>query len=436
MTQLDFSGDPPPFGHPMLKYFAFDPNYVNLNHGSYGSLPLPVLAACNKLTLQVESNPDLFVRVKQTELITKCRAQISKFVGANMNEIVLVRNASHGLNTIMRSFEWNAGDVIVTCNTTYDAMQGLARFLHDGPGHPEVSQFVIQWPTSHAAIIARYRAHLESIPRHAGQKIVAIIDSITSVPGALMPWQKLVQVCKEAGVYSVIDGAHSIGQEMNIDLSKADPDFWVSNCHKWLFAQRGCAIMFVAERNQGIVKSSFPTSKLYVSPQDRTFPGESFIEQYNWNGTINFVPPLSITAALEFREWLGGETMINAYCHDMAVRGGAYLASFFGTRVMDHTGEFTCNMVNVQIPLPSDVLPSDEINDIFYHKMLAPTNRKTKVSAGIFHHNGAWWTRCSAQIWTELSDFALLGSVLKEVCAEVVHELGLNQNAGWSNEDR
>jgi kynureninase len=193
--------------------------------------------------------------------------------------------------------------LVFTGNTTYDAMQGLARFLHDGPGHPEVSQFVIQWPTSHAAIIARYRAHLQSIPRHAGQKIVAIIDSITSVPGALMPWQALVQVCKEAGVYSVIDGAHSIGQEMNIDLSKADPDFWVSNCHKWLFAQRGCAIMFVAERlirilsrgrlcasqrfgrNQGIVKSSFPTSKLYVSPQDRTFPGESFIEQYNCSST-------------------------------------------------------------------------------------------------------------------------------------------------------
>lgn len=34
MTQLEFQGDPPPFGHSMLKYFAFDPNYVNLNHGS------------------------------------------------------------------------------------------------------------------------------------------------------------------------------------------------------------------------------------------------------------------------------------------------------------------------------------------------------------------------------------------------------------------
>ncbi|KAJ7745880.1 pyridoxal phosphate-dependent transferase [Mycena maculata] len=431
MTQLDLDGGPPPFGHPMLKYFAFDPDYVNLNHGSYGSLPLPVLAACNKLTMRVESNPDLFVRVQQTELITECRAQIAKFVGAKMNEIVLVRNTSHGINTIMRSFEWNRGDIIVTCSTTYDAMVGLARFLHDGPTHPDISQFVIQWPTSHTAIVAGYRAHLRSIPRHTGQKVVAMIDSITSVPGALMPWQALVQISKEEGVYSVIDGAHSIGQEMNINLGKADPDFWVSNCHKWLFAKRGCAVMFVAERNQGIVKSSFPTSKLYISPADRSFPGESFIEQYNWNGTIDFVPPLSITAgtylhlvhtALKFRAWLGGEEAINKYCHDMAVRGGAHLASLFGTRVMDETGEFTLNMVNVQIPLPPSVQATDAIDDLFYQKMLAPTNRKTKVSAGIFYHNSTWWTRCSAQIWTELADFEVLGSVLAEVCREVMHE--------------
>ncbi|KAJ6492811.1 PLP-dependent transferase [Mycena vitilis] len=422
MTQLDLRGDPPPFGHPMLKYFAFDADYVNLNHGSYGSLPLPVLSACNKLTMQVESNPDLFVKMDQTNLITKCRAQVARFVGAKTDEIVLVRNASHGLNIIMRSFEWNAGDVIVEFSSTYDAMQGLSRFLHDRPGHPDVSKFVIQWPTSHAAIISGFRAHLQSIPRHTGQKVVAMIDSITSTPGALMPWKALVQICKDHGVYSVIDGAHSIGQEMNIDLGKADPDFWVSNCHKWLYGKRGCSVMFVAERNQGIVKSSFPTSKVYVSPGDRTFPAESFIEQYNWNGTIDFVPPLSIPAALAFREWLGGEKKINQYCHDMAVRGGAHLAAILGTRVLDETGELTLNMVNVQIPLPQSVQAFDTIVSLFDQKMLAPTNRTTKASARVFWHNGAWWARCSAQIWTELSDFEVLGSVLSEVCKEVVQE--------------
>lgn len=26
--------EPPPFGHPLLEYFSFNPGYVNLNNGS------------------------------------------------------------------------------------------------------------------------------------------------------------------------------------------------------------------------------------------------------------------------------------------------------------------------------------------------------------------------------------------------------------------
>jgi hercynylcysteine S-oxide lyase len=90
----------------------------------------------------------------------------------------------------------------------------------------------LQFPTTHASIVSRFRAHLRSLPRPNGktqeQKIVAVIDSIVSNPGVLMPWKEMVQVCKEEHVWSVIDAAHSIGQELDIDLGKAQPDFWVS----------------------------------------------------------------------------------------------------------------------------------------------------------------------------------------------------------------
>lgn len=49
-------------------------------------------------------------------------------------------------------------------------------------------------------------------------RFVAVIDSITSVPGVLLPWQEMVKVCKEEGVWSVIDAAHSIGQEVRCGL--------------------------------------------------------------------------------------------------------------------------------------------------------------------------------------------------------------------------
>ena len=45
-------------------------------------------------------------------------------------------------------------------------------------------------------------------------KFVAVIDSIVSNPGARLPWKEIVRVCREEGLWTVIDGAHSIGQEV------------------------------------------------------------------------------------------------------------------------------------------------------------------------------------------------------------------------------
>ena len=55
-----------------------------------------------------------------------------------------------------------------------------------------------------------------------------MIDAIISLPGILLPWQEMCRVCKEEGVISVVDAAHSIGQEQHINLKDADPDFWIS----------------------------------------------------------------------------------------------------------------------------------------------------------------------------------------------------------------
>ena len=124
----------------------------------------------------------------------------------------------------------------------------------------------MEFPTTSAKILEGFRAHLRSVPRFPGQKVVSVIDSIVSNPGVLLPWKAMAQICKEEGVLSVIDAAHSIGQEFEINLKQSDPDFWVSvsdnlllravllahayrqNCHKWLYAKRGCAVLYVPKR--------------------------------------------------------------------------------------------------------------------------------------------------------------------------------------------
>lgn len=56
-------------------------------------------------------------------------------------------------------------------------------------------------------------------------------------------------------------------------------------------------------------------------------------------------------AALDFRQWLGGEAKINGYCHALALAGGKRMAEILGTEVMHgkDEDELTLNMVCLKI---------------------------------------------------------------------------------------
>lgn len=84
------------------------------------------------------------------------------------------------------------------------------------------------FPSTHAAILDDFRAHLQALPRKPGQKVLAIIDSIVSNPGCVLPWEQMIQICKEENILSLVDAAHSIGQQVGLNLDKTGPDFWVS----------------------------------------------------------------------------------------------------------------------------------------------------------------------------------------------------------------
>ena len=62
------------------------------------------------------------------------------------------------------------------------------------------------------------------------KKRVAVIDSIISNPGMLLPWREMVQTCKDEGVWSAIDAAHSISQKSIWIWKKITPGSrqWVS----------------------------------------------------------------------------------------------------------------------------------------------------------------------------------------------------------------
>jgi hercynylcysteine S-oxide lyase len=103
--------------------------------------------------------------------------------------------------------------------------------------------------------------------------------------------------------------------------------------------------------------------------------------------------------ALDFRQWLGGEEKISRYCRSLALSGGRLLSQLLGTPLLDPTGEFTLNMVNVGLPLAQNTPDNAITHGLLLHNLLEVWH----VSALIFRHNGRWWVRVSAQIWNEVN---------------------------------
>ncbi|KAG6811654.1 hypothetical protein H0H92_006416 [Tricholoma furcatifolium] len=428
---MTYPGSPPSFGHQTRdSEFAFKPGFLNLNGGSFGAAPKKVLDYVRTVTDEIEQNPDYFYRLGYQERLREVREKMATYIGARSEEVVIVGNATMGVNTVLRNFVWEQGDTLVSCeslknvnstaqpslipssmepvSTTYTSVDKTLQYLSDVSPFPLRRKIIqLMFPMTAEIIIRIFREFVAANPSIPGKKTVVVIDAIAAKPGVKLPWKELVAICnanKHQGFWSVIDAAHSLGQEPDLNLSLARPDFWVSNCYKWMTSKRCVSVLYVPLRNRYIIKSSIPTSAHYVSP-----PGDSFDDQFQCTVFSLIQHALE---ALKFREWMGGEDMIHDYCHNLAVKGGAVLSRILGTEVMDPDGSLTLSMVNVKLPFYEG--PSVATIKLFTELML-----KKNAYSVPFYHNGFWWTRCSAQIWNEMSDFENIGLIWLEVIEEV-----------------
>ncbi|KAG8887351.1 hypothetical protein FRB98_000220 [Tulasnella sp. 332] len=408
----------PTFGHGMLRYFGFAEGYINLNNGSFGATPLPVTKYCDEINILSEARPDLFFRTTYKPMLREVRASIARLIGAETDECVMVPNATHGINTILRNFSWEEGDILVNFSTTYYAIKQSLHYFRDTEPHVTVHDIPLVFPMSHAEILKMFREHMESLPDTYDQKVMVLIDTLASNPGITFPWEEMVKICKEYKAWSLDNSLtpdpHGQSGATQVDLSESQPDFWVTNCHKWLMVKRGCAVLYVPRRNQHLIRTSFPTSWGYVSPPDQA----TFESIFEYTGTMDLAPYLSVKAALDFRESIGGEQAIQEYCNNLAVQGGKLMAEILGTGTTELTEEFTGPMTNVRLPLPpfGDKTLTASVKDT--EDIMTELTHEYNTFVAAFVHGGSWWIRASAQIWNDLSDFEYVAKALKAICAK------------------
>jgi selenocysteine lyase/cysteine desulfurase len=202
-----------------------------------------------------------------------------------------------------------------------------------------------------------------------------------------------------------------------IDLKALGADYYITNCHKWLYAARGSAVLYVDKAHQGQVHPAH-ISWFYKEPS-------SFQDEFFTTGTMDYSPYMTIPAALQFRRELG-EARIRNYMHNLAVQGGKYLAEKFGTLVLQ-TEEQTGSMVDVALPLTVEL----EDTRLTYEFWMTSLLDRFKLYAPPYKHNGRWWIRVSAQIYNDMTDFEKAGNVFTTLCNEI--NQGVNKNIQNNN---
>lgn len=249
-----------PYGHAMRKWFMFDEKWVNLNHGmlysypplfilqstiltsnlpctkccslpgSFGTHPTPLRAQLHQFQLAAERRPDHFLRYEYPALLDASRTALATLLHAPSDEIVLVPNATTGINTVLRSLRFDAGDAIVYYSFIYGACERTVEYVCATTPARAV-RIELTFPCEDDDVVAALENAVKETEAKGGRVRVAVFDTVVSMPGVRLPFERLVEKCKELGVLSCVDGAHGVGQ-LELDLGKLDADFFISNCHK------------------------------------------------------------------------------------------------------------------------------------------------------------------------------------------------------------
>ncbi|KAJ5771433.1 uncharacterized protein N7511_003484 [Penicillium nucicola] len=429
--------DEPTFGHEMRQHFSFAPGYRNLNHGSFGASPTLIRNRANELREECEATPCPFIKYRFPQLLQLSRAAMSSFLGVPESTIVFVPNATTGVNTVLRNMIWNEdrNDEIIHLDIIYGACAKTAQYVCEASGDKVYTrQFGFTYPVEDSEIVAALQRAIESSRSKGKRPRIAIFDTIASNPGLRLPFDELTAVCRAEGVLSLIDGAHGIGQ-VDLNLATLDPDFLVSNCHKWLFTPRSCAVLYVPERNQAMIRSTLPTSHGFV-PQLHGIPcakETGFVSNFDFVGTTDSVSFLTVPEAIQWRHTTcGGEDKIRQYCIQLTRKGGQRVAEILETKVLDNVSHSLteCCMVNILLPLTKPTsgdqslvrvtgAPSVTVTDWMQQTMIERFNTFMPV----FPFQGSWWVRLSGQIYLEESDFEWAGWTLKELCEMLLNKL-------------
>ena len=252
-----------------------------------GACPRPVFETYQYWQRELERQPVEFLGRRSDDLLDSARGALATYLNVEVDEVVFLTNATIGLNTVARALALGPNDEVLTTDHEYGAIDNLWDYVCQTTG-ARLVRCPIPAPVESSDEIVDLL--WSAVTAHT--RVIAM-SHITSPTAIIFPVDEICRRARDAGVITVIDGAHGPGQ-IPLDLTATGADFYVGNLHKWLCAPKGAGFLFAGDKGQRLI------DPLIVS-WGGVDPATPLASRLQWQGTQEIASFLSTPAAIEFQ---------------------------------------------------------------------------------------------------------------------------------------
>lgn len=218
------------------ELFPVTRHVVYFNHAAVGPLSVRAFEAMERHARDQRDFGALHWRAWYAEY-DRVREGAAHLIGAQADEIAILKNTSEGISFVAQGLRWNDGDNVVTT----------------------ALEFPSNW-TPWKRLEPRVECRVAALP--AVEAIEPLLDertrivSVSSVAfhnGFTADLEAIGRLCAARGILFCVDAIQSVGV-LPIDVRRAHIDFLAADGHKWMCGPEGAALFYVAAERRELLE--------------------------------------------------------------------------------------------------------------------------------------------------------------------------------------
>lgn len=237
------------FWKQVAKEFTLDKKTTYMNIGTTGSMPKSVLLSYHDNNQIVASNPwDMQKKFGSWPYVSEMVTKIAPGFGAQPHELILSRNTTDGMCSILNGLHFEAGDVILTTHHEHVGAKSPFHVISERYG-VEIVYLDIPVYTPDNEISAQDFVDIfaDAVNAYGDSVRLITFSHITYKTGTTLPAKRICQeVAIPNNIPTLIDGAHTVGM-LNLNFNDMGCDFYAGSGHKWQCGPGATGILYVRD---------------------------------------------------------------------------------------------------------------------------------------------------------------------------------------------